>query len=333
MSGDCAAIPTRLRVQARQIYVFCELGRLGWKGTWRDCVERGIEHLLAKGRRDNGFFIHTFGADGAPLDLRADLYDHAFVLLALAHAARALQKSDLLDIADATMDLIEARWKSPHGGYLEGEVDGPPRRQNPHMHLLEASLALWEISASARWKEIARELGLLCQQKFVDPATGALMEYFAGDWSRQPGSEGLRVEPGHCFEWSWLFERLTSLDILDGAKMSDGLAQFARSTGIDQERGVAINAVNLSGQIEDGDARLWPQTERLKSTVVRSRRRGGALEVHEAEAALRGLQSYLLVPMKGLWRDVLRADGIWVEQPAPASSFYHIVCGLSELIG
>ena len=46
-----------------------------------------------------------------------------------------------------------------------------------------------------------------------------------------------------------------------------------------------------------------------------------------AEALLK----YLDTPVRGLWRDKLRADGTFVDEAAPASSFYHIVCAILEL--
>jgi mannose/cellobiose epimerase-like protein (N-acyl-D-glucosamine 2-epimerase family) len=37
------------------------------------------------------------------------------------------------------------------------------------------------------------------------------------------------------------------------------------------------------------------------------------------------------VPLRGLWRDKLLADGTWIDEPAPASSFYHIIDALRVL--
>jgi mannose/cellobiose epimerase-like protein (N-acyl-D-glucosamine 2-epimerase family) len=34
---------------------------------------------------------------------------------------------------------------------------------------------------------------------------------------------------------------------------------------------------------------------------------------------------YFETPVHGLWRDRLSVDDCFVEEPAPASSFYHIV--------
>jgi len=331
LNGNALPAVRRLRVQARQIYAYCELGRLGWTGNWRGPVERAVEVLVDRGRRADGFFIHTFSDDGTPLDLRADLYDHAFVMFCLAHAGRALGRSDLWGIADTTMDLLET-WRHPKGGFREGEVDGPPRRQNPHMHLLEAAFALWLSTGHARWKDLVVELASLCRTKFIDAKTGALAEYFADDWARETGAGGDLVEPGHCFEWAWLFERLTESGVVDATQAAERLVSFARRYGLEHARGVAINEIDLGGAIRSADARLWPQTERLKAAVARFRRTHHAGERHETALALKGLRLYFDVPNAGLWRDVLRPDGEFVEQPAPASSFYHIVCGLSELL-
>jgi mannose-6-phosphate isomerase len=71
-------------------------------------------------------------------------------------------------------------------------------------------------------------------------------------------------------------------------------------------------------------ARLWPQTERLKAALLL--RRDG-----EARAAAQGLWQYLQTPRAGLWRDKMREDGTLVEEPAPASSLYHIICAVASL--
>jgi mannose-6-phosphate isomerase len=40
---------------------------------------------------------------------------------------------------------------------------------------------------------------------------------------------------------------------------------------------------------------------------------------------------YLHTPAPGAWRDKLRADGTFVEEPAPATSFYHLMMAILEL--
>jgi|SRR5580704_15846663 mannose/cellobiose epimerase-like protein (N-acyl-D-glucosamine 2-epimerase family) len=76
------------------------------------------------------------------------------------------------------------------------------------MHLLEAFRALYAHSGCERWKALAEELAGLCRDRFIDSAMGALLEYFTDELVPLPGVEGTILEPGHCFEWAWLFERL-----------------------------------------------------------------------------------------------------------------------------
>ena len=102
--------------------------------------------------------------------------------------------------------------------------------------------------------------------------------------------------------------------------MSDRMARFARRHGLDHVRGVAINEVLVDGSIRNPAARLWPQTERLKAALARCRRTGEHEERMEAAAAYAGLVQYFETPARGAWRDKLRADGTWVEEPAPGSS-------------
>jgi mannose-6-phosphate isomerase len=330
--GERDACPQRLFVQARHVFSFCEMGRLGWTGPWREMVGESMNFLLRAGRRPDGAYIHTFDANGAPLDTRADLYDQAFMLLALAHAGRALGRNDFFAAAEALDDALEAQWRLPHGGYWEGEIAScPPYRQNPHMHLLESFIALHAATGAMRWRKRAEHIAELCARFFVDPASGALTEYFDDALRPLPGAEGKVVEPGHCCEWAWLFETLAQWGVPDAAKISGRLVAFARQYGVDSQRGVAINEVMTDGAIRNADARLWPQTERLKAALARLRRTGEAAERLEAQAALAGLISYFDAPTPGVWRDKWRADGSWVEEPAPGSSLYHITCALAEL--
>jgi mannose/cellobiose epimerase-like protein (N-acyl-D-glucosamine 2-epimerase family) len=326
-AGKASDVPLRLRVQARQIFAFTTLGRLGWTGPWRERVLGATELLINRGRREDGFFVHSFAANGAHLDSRADLYDHAFILFGLAHVAESTERKDVLAVANEILDLINKHWRHPLGGFYEGEIDGPPRRQNPHMHMLEASLALFRVSGDLRWKTLADEIIQLCLTHFV--RSGAITEYFEDDWSPLSGEQGTIVEPGHCFEWAWLLEKTG----LPAARVvSDNIVGFARAHGIDTVNNLAFNEIRIDTSLRDGGTRVWPHTERLKIALARLRRLGTSEEIQEAIAAFRGLQRHFDTDVRGLWHERWRPDSGWVVQPVPASSFYHIVCALGELI-
>lgn len=322
----------RTFVQARHVFSFVAIGKLGWSGPWAERVTETIQAILTRAKRSDGFFVHRLDGQGDVLDSRADLYDQAFVLFALGSAGGALGRNDWLDEAEALLDRLESQWTHPRGGFHEGEIaDTRVRRQNPHMHLLEAFLALYEASHRPRFLKAALAIAELAKQQFIDPETGALLEYFTDDLAPAPGVEGTIAEPGHCCEWAWLFERLAAQDWYDGRPLSDGLTRFARAHGVAPGRGVMINEVLTDGSPHNGRARLWPQTERLKAATARYDRLRSDAEIDEIVDAARGLALYLDVPLKGLWRDKLAEDGQWIEELAPGSSLYHIACGYAEL--
>lgn len=205
-----------------------------------------------------------------------DVRDMIEALIALARKGRG----DCFDAAEDLLDCIETRWSHPAGGFTEGEIaDLRLRRQNPHMHMFEASLALSEGSGRPRFTALALTLAELAAGRMIDPASAALLEYFNDDLAPAAGIEGRIAEPGHCFEWAWLFERMAAGGWVQGAGVSDRLTAFARGCGIDAGRGIAVNEVLTDGTIHDAKARLWPQTERIKAAVARFRRTGDAAKL------------------------------------------------------
>lgn len=323
----------RTFVQARHVFSFACIGCLGWDGPWRELIAGAVETLLTSAKRPDGFFVHKMDSNAVPLDDRADLYDQSFVLLALAVSGSSLERPEFFDEAENLLTRIRERWSHPQGGYREGEIaDAAIRRQNPHMHLLEAFLALSEASNRPVFAAAAQEIAELARNSFMDQSSGALLEYFSDNLHPAGGVAGRIAEPGHCFEWAWLFERFAAAGSPEWIEVSDRLTEFGRKFGLDHDRGVAVNAVLTDGQLHDGRARLWAQTERIKAAAIRSRRLGSEAEAQEAILAARGLEKYYDVPTPGLWRDKLNPDRSWLKELAPGTSLYHISCAYSELM-
>lgn len=331
LDGRRVKLPHRVMVQARQIYSFLTIGELGWDGPWREVVEGSLNFLLANGILPDGTFAHSFDDHGAVLDSRRDLYNQAFTIFALGHAARVLGRTDAIVAATRVMDRLDAAWRRAEGGFWEGEITPCPLyRQNPHMHMFEAGVSMFRATGDTRWQALYEGIGALFIGRFQDAATGAVTEYFDSKWTRLPGKRGAIVEPGHCLEWAWLFE--TSYDDGSGIAVAERLGAFARRYGVCPDRGVAINEISLDGSVIDANARLWPQTERLKAAVARHKRLRSEETDSEVLAAYIGMLPYLDTPCSGVWRDRWLANSDWQIEDAPASSFYHIVCALNELI-
>lgn len=327
-----AALPRRVRVQARQTYVYALAGDMGWQGPWREAVEAGSKALVEHCLHEDGGTRHLLDVDGRPLDERRDLYDAAFVIFALSHAGRLLQRPDLIAQAERLVGWLEGAWSHPQGGFLEGEITPcPPRRQNPHMHMFEAFLALHQASGKAEHLERASRIAGLFGTRLFDRKSGALPEYFDDSWSPLPGEDGRICEPGHQFEWSWLLHRWCDASGGDLRAEAERLRVHGEIYGVDGD-GFTIDETYLDGSPRACTSRLWPHTERIKANCARFERTRDMQAAAACVAAFEALMSYTKGAPPGLWRDRRRADGSFVDEPAPASSFYHAALALSELI-
>ncbi|MCC7268015.1 MAG: AGE family epimerase/isomerase [Caulobacteraceae bacterium] len=317
----------RIRVQARQAFSYATAGLMGWEGPWKRAMEHGMDFLLTRYRRADGLYRTLVEINGAPADEAAFVYDQAFVLLALAAAAQAVPGM-ANDCAARAADLRSAlqALRHPIAGFREGA--GPhPQQSNAHMHMLEASLAWAETTGEPAWEQLADEIAELALARFIQPRTGALLEFFDEEWRPAPGADGARVEPGHQFEWAWLLTRY-------GARRSDARASQAAvrllamgERGVDPRNGVATDAITEESTPVEATARLWPQTEWVKARAILSSdaERAGAVG-----APIQALQGYLDHPTRGLWWDRRLADGRFVTEASPASSLYHIICAVQE---
>src|SRR5687768_11931338 len=79
----CRADFRRLRVLARQVYVFSTAAVYGVERA-AEAAELGLDCLLRRARQADGGYARRFDLRNEAVDLTRDLYDHAFVLLAFA---------------------------------------------------------------------------------------------------------------------------------------------------------------------------------------------------------------------------------------------------------
>ena len=318
--GRAVAAPRRARVQGRQSFVFASAGSLGWDGPWREVAGLGLDYLERRYRRADGLYATLAGPDGTVIDQTAMTYDQAFALLAAAALQRHGQGPGEA-YALSLLDRIEALRRHPDGGFTE---PGPRFLSNPHMHLLEAALAWVEAGGHARWRALAGKIVALALTFFIDREHGVLLEQFDAAWTPAPGDAGDSVEPGHLFEWAWLLERWARLG--GGGEAHDAALLLFESgrRSVDAARNVAIDETGRGLHPRRATARLWPQTERLKAALL-------LRQEEEACAAARGLWQYLQTPRPGLWRDKMDEEGRFVDEPAPASSLYHIICAVASL--
>jgi mannose/cellobiose epimerase-like protein (N-acyl-D-glucosamine 2-epimerase family) len=329
LSGEPTDDARRARVQPRQIYAFSRAPSLGWKGDASGAVAQGLSYFLTRYRRPDGLFRTLVGTDGTPVDDRAVLYDQAFALLGFASAAPLMGSS--FNLAGEGGQLREALFKHlkrAGPGFESGLPHGPPLLSNPHMHLLEASLAWLDVGGGSEWRDLADELGELALSHLIDPATGMLHESFDNSWKPTQDAAGRLVEPGHQFEWAFLLMRWGQrrADVREAAFR---LIDVAETHGV--RGGVAINAIVSDTSIHDGSARLWPQTERLRAAALAARLYGDARYWKMTGDAAAGLLRYFATDVPGLWYDRLTPSGEFMRETVTAGNLYHIVGAIYEV--
>jgi mannose-6-phosphate isomerase len=320
----------RLIVAGRQLVVFAHAHR-----RWGDKLAAERARAIAGTLRErfwdveHGGWYFTIDAHGRPLDTRKDLYSHAFGMLGLATYAATFDDDQALTLARAADSAIEAKLKQP-GGWLAAEADRgwAPKdgllRQNPHMHLFEAYVALYAATGEAVWSEKAQALLRLIADKVAHPQTGALRELLDGD--ARP-----TAEPGHHFEWYWLIAELARLDPAMRCPLDrERLYGWAAEYGIDEDGGVLLSVDAETGAPVDDRKRLWGVTELIKAQAAYARAHRDGFERDRLAGDLGFLLERHLKPGGG-WHEYLARDLTPIAGPMPTSSGYHLMLALVEL--
>ncbi|MCB8880712.1 AGE family epimerase/isomerase [Acidisoma cellulosilytica] len=321
----CVADYRRLRVVTRQTFVFSEALAAGMTEA-EEAVTLGLHYLRTHAFDAAGGYHWRFDLDGRVMDPKRDLYDHAFVLLALSTAMKVRPDPVLRAEALALDDYLHRAFPHPAGGYGESLPASLPRRQNPHMHLLEACLAASEAFEDSPFLDRADGIVTLFLTRMFHAEEGALAEYFDDGLVAHREHGRFAVEPGHHSEWVWLLDWYAHRCAVIGRPVRSAVAtairqlnDFVDRFGIHPTTGGLVDVLSSDGSLVSGSQRLWPQTERLKAEILRP----DATETRILKA-FAVLRDYITPAPRGLWMEQREADGSFSPTPAPASSLYHL---------
>ncbi|MEM9617801.1 MAG: AGE family epimerase/isomerase [Pseudomonadota bacterium] len=317
--------PRRVRVQARQIYTFTQSALQGWCSDGEPLAAKAFDFYIDKACPDNGArgCVHQLADNGDIIDDRRDLYDQAFLLLA---CAARLQTGDdrARTLADRTIDFLNAELSSPNGGWLESDAGELPRRQNPHMHLFEAFIALFETTGDKTYLSYADGIHTLFRTRFYDATRSVLIEYFNADLTQTTQPKGKLIEPGHMMEWVWLLDRYEDCGGKIDHHQVDELFHRAILLGAN-DKGFLLDQMSLDRHAPSAAMRrLWPQTEYVKAALVMTQRSAKTAETKGAQMIDRLFETYLNQPVAGLWCDRYCKTGDAAAQDVPASILYHL---------
>lgn len=329
------AVTKRLRVQARQIYVFSHASLLGLNENAAETASQGYRFLIENGCPDGveAGFVHALHRDGAVADDRRDSYDHAFILFALSWYHRATGDPAIPALLRRVTDAIWQLLRHPGGeGFLIDTRGSLELHQNPHMHLFEAVLAAFEATQDAWFLDRANELFTLFRTRIFDREHGVVREFHDAQWQPLAGGPGRIVEPGHHCEWVWLLKRHADRTGTTLCEEAWQLFDFAERHGRPRGSVLLCDQLRADGSLLKASTRSWPQTEAIKAdiAIAECRQETPGARTDAIVDALFG--HFLDSAPKGGWIDWIDADGAPLVQAMPASTFYHLFLAFSEYL-
>lgn len=308
--------------QARLIYTFSagyrhtEATDPAAAGRFAQAAEHGVRFLQdTMADEDAGGWIWRVQRDGAALEPVKHTYGHAFVIFGLSEYARAMGRIEPARLAQRTLEVLQERALGPGGGFwtlMDRHWQPIDRRrgQNPHMHLLEACMSLYDAMGGATLQNGAVQLADLASTRFVHPRYGCLEEYFEEDWSRLSDEEAAPIQVGHQFEWCWLLNRLADRTGQEHWRdLGDKLLEWGLRYGTDRQHGVFFNTCSREGDPIDTSKSHWVTSEALRALLylIVARHRAGLRETFE-EAARFALDNCQDSEYGG-WYCSVKADG------------------------
>jgi len=324
-------VPKRLMVQGRQLYVFSHAAILGWHGDGR-LADRCVDYLLSSFYEADGEpgWVFALDPDGTIANPMRDAYAHAFVLFGLAWYYRLTGDAQILCVIDGTIRFLDEDLASPHGGYRDtATAPDAIRRQNPHMHLLEAFIALYEATGRDEYRQRGLQIFELFATRFFQSRTGTLCEYLTEELAPQPGQRGDIVEPGHHYEWVWLLRQLQRLTGERVEPYTSALYRYADVHGWDGE-GLIVEELGSAGNVITASRRIWPLTEAAKANIAEGEHTSGTFDEKAAHCFDRLAARFLRRPIAAGWIDRITASGEAMVDFMPASTLYHVFCAIAE---
>jgi len=327
----------RLVGQCRQLSIYSHAFTRFGVGD-ETALRRGFDHIL-NSYHDPKTGLWWFSVDdhGKVKDRFCDLYALSFVIFSCAHYGQATGDDRARKAATDVLTLIHDKFKAaPHAGYVEA-VDhecrplSKLRRQNPHMHLLEACLFAFDVWKDSAYMHMADEMVMLFEQYFLSPDQKSVIEFFNDDLSPHP-TEGHKCEPGHAFEWVWLLKKYAvakqTPDRYNAMCLS--LLSHANHTGWDDAHGGIYDEIALDGTVLKDTKRIWPFCEGLKANALMLDHASDRQDVKDRTKAMVDVLLDDYIDKRGFWTEWLTRTLDATTDYMPSTTPYHVYFGIME---
>lgn len=296
---------------ARQLYVYAQAPG----AAYAQHADRLFDALTRHFRDEtHGGWRYSVDVDGLPLDDTQDLYTHAFVVFACAAYFERSRRAEARQTMLQTAEQIEARFRQPDGRYhaaMSSDWRQPAAglAQNPVMHLTEAYLAASRVAEPAWFAQTLRNIAENVVQTFLHAQTLCIAE--------SPVSQsGVRIEPGHQFEWFVLLHGAPAVfaDLELPFLLPRGCG-WAREHGVNAQTAGVCAALSETGQVIDPTQRIWAQAEYARYLAASG-------DLPALTHQLWQFHDHFLHP--GGWRECLDGEGRLARADMPSTTPYHL---------
>lgn len=334
------SMPKRLLSQCRQIITYAQYLRHNQisDGPIYNKVCETFEFIQKHYTTcHKGGYIFSIDQNGKPVDVKYDLYAHAFVILMCAEYYKATKEDKAYQAAQKTLAFISEHFRADIGFHeaLDENLSPIPltRRQNPHMHLMEACTFAYVAFDDQAFLDVSEEILDLFFDRFLDTKTNTFSEFFDDDLGYCT-QNGHKIEAGHHAEWIWLFEKYQSVRGQKSKRietMMPKLFDWVITHGIDKTHGGVYNVQTPSGDIIDSDKRIWCQFETLRACAVMSRHDEYRQKANKlADQLINTIEQKYIDVSTGTWDEILNQKLNSISDYLPATTPYHIYPALKD---
>lgn len=252
--------------QTRQIYTMAVGYSVTKDPRFLEAMKRGITFLLERfADTKHGGYFYQVNEQGQVLDRGKDGYGHAFVIYALATAAKVSGEARYSDEALKCWEVLRSSMMESDGGLMwkaSEDFSGLNRRsQNPNMHLFEGLLELYDATRDPGvYSDTQRLLDFVVGR--LRHESGVIPENYQADWNKPVMVEQKPyIEMGHQVEWAFLISRAVELGFPRRyLEVGQELMDYSMSHGYDQQSG---GLHERPGAGKGG----WQQAEFLRSLL------------------------------------------------------------------
>ncbi len=252
--------------QTRQIYTMAVGYSVTQDPRFLEAMKRGITFLLERfSDTKHGGYFYQVNEQGQVLDRGKDGYGHAFVIYALATAAKVSGEAQYSDEALKCWEVLRSSMMESDGGLMwkaSEDFSGLNRRsQYPNMHLFEGLLELYDATRDPGvYSDTQRLLDFVVGR--LRHESGVIPEDYQADWNKPVMVEQEPyIQMGHQVEWAFLISRAVELGFPRRyLEVGQELMDYSMSHGYDQQSG---GLHERPGAGKGG----WQQAEFLRSLL------------------------------------------------------------------